>query len=392
MPAIPLPECDPRIGEDVRALLKGLEGFIDREVRPLEAARPDLIEDGSVSGEYYELARRVMRRSVEAGYYAMQMPVDAGGSGLKELDMCLARACVAGSGTMLTIMMLGDLPFGPNMMLYQLATSEQRDRYLTPLVRGEATTCLAMSEPEAGSDLAAIKTRAERVPGGWKLNGQKHFITNAPNAAFAHVLALTEHGHTFFLVDRDTPGFEMGRIQRSMANDDLQAELFFRDCVVGEDALLGDEGKAFSYAAEFLANERLAIAATATGIADYLVALCIRHARSRVQFGKPIGSFEAIQWMIADSLTELYAARSMLIDAAWRTDQGEQLFREVSMVKLYCTEMVGRVADRAVQVHGGAGFMRECPAERYYRLVRVLRIGGGTSEIQRLIVAKASGL
>jgi alkylation response protein AidB-like acyl-CoA dehydrogenase len=392
MHVLPEPINDPRISDDVRALLKSISDFIDREVRPLEQEHADVVIDGGVNPRFRELANHVQRASVNAGYYAMHMPADAGGAGLGELEMCLVRESIAASGTMLTLNMLGDLPFGPNRMLYELATPAQRERYLLPLVRGEFTTCFALSEPEAGSDLGGIQTKAVRDGDGFVLNGQKHFITNAPYADFAHVLAVADAGHTFFLVDRDTPGLEIGRIQRSMADDDLQAELFFRDCRVPASAMLGREGQAFTYAAAFLSGERLAIAATANGIAECLVRMCIEHARARKQFGKPIASFQAIQWMIADSITELYAARTMLHDAAYRTDQGENVFREVSMAKVFCTETVGRIADRAVQIHGGAGYMRACPVERYYRLVRVLRIGGGTSEIQRLIIAKASGL
>jgi alkylation response protein AidB-like acyl-CoA dehydrogenase len=382
---------DPRISEDVRMLLKGVGDFIERCVKPLEAANHEIVEDGGANPQFHLLAREVQRASVRAGYYAMQMPADVGGQGLKELDMCLVRETVAASGTMLSLNMLGDLPFGPNRMLYELCTPVQREVYLLPLVRGEMTTCLCLSEPEAGSDLAAVQTHAARGEcGGWVLNGQKHYITNAPFADFAQVLATTDAGHTFFLVDRDR--FELGQIQRSMADDGLQAQVFFRDAMLRDDALLGEEGQAFGYAANFLSNERLAIAATANGIAQYLCTIATEHARTRKQFGKKIGSFQAIQWMIADCLTELYAARAMLYDAAWRTDQGEDVFREVSMAKVFCTETVGRIADRAVQIFGGAGFMRESPVERFYRLVRVLRIGGGTSEIQRLIIAKASGL
>lgn len=379
------------VPDEIQSLLKGVRDFIEREVRTLEREHWDLVSEGVVTPELYELARRVSRKSAEAGYYGLGMPEDIGGAGIGELGMCFVREEVARSGAILALNMLGDLPFGPNRMLYELGTPEQRERYLMPLMRAEKTTAIALSEPEAGSDLAGVRTFARRDGDRWILRGGKHFITNGPYADFLMVLAQSEGGYSFFLIDRDTPGFSVGRIQRTMGGDDLQSEVYFDDAPVPAGNLIGDEGKAFEYAMRFLAIERLAMASTAIGIADLLVELSMRHAKNRVQFGRPIGSNQAIQWMIADSLTEMYAARMMSYDAAWRADQGEDVFQKVSMTKLFATEMAGRVADRAMQIHGGVGYMRG-PVERFYRLARVLRIGGGTSEIQRMIIARGAGL
>lgn len=379
------------VPDEIQSLLKGVRDFIEREVRTLEREHWDLVSEGVVTPELYELARRVSRKSAEAGYYGLGMPEDVGGAGIGELGMCFVREEVARSGAILALNMLGDLPFGPNRMLYELGTPEQRERYLMPLMRAEKTTAIALSEPEAGSDLAGVRTFARRDGDRWILRGGKHFITNGPYADFLMVLAQSEGGYSFFLIDRDTPGFSVGRIQRTMGGDDLQSEVYFDDAPVPAGNLIGDEGKAFEYAMRFLAIERLAMASTAIGIADLLVELSMRHAKNRVQFGRPIGSNQAIQWMIADSLTEIYAARMMSYDAAWRADQGEDVFQKVSMTKLFATEMTGRVADRAMQIHGGVGYMRG-PVERFYRLARVLRIGGGTSEIQRMIIARGAGL
>ncbi|MHB1517158.1 MAG: acyl-CoA dehydrogenase family protein [Acidimicrobiales bacterium] len=380
------------VPEEIEMLLASVRSFIDREVRPLEQEHRELVEEGIVTPEFYALTREVTHRSVKAGLYALAMPEDVGGGGLGELWMCLLREEVARSGTFLTLNMLGDIPFGPNRMLYALASPGQRERYLLPLVRGEVTTAMALTEPEAGSDLASVQTAAVRVGDAWSLRGAKHFITNAPYADFVTVLARTGKGHSFFLVDSGTPGFHLGRIQRTMGGDDIQCELFFEDCLVPALNLIGEPGLAFEYAMRFLGNERLAIASTALGIADYLIELGVEHAKTRVQFGRPIGANQAIQWMLADSITELRAARNLCYEAAWRADQGEDVFQQVAMAKLFATEMVGRVVDRVLQVHGGVGYVRGSPVERFYRLVRVLRIGGGTSEIQRMIIAHAAGL
>lgn len=380
------------VPEEVVDVCDAIKAFIDREVRPLEEEhRGELVAEG-ITPHLYEVAKDVMAKSVAAGFYGLGMPADIGGGGLGELGMCFVRETVAGAGAFLSLLMMGDLPFGPNRMLYELGTDYQRDKYLMPLMSGDKTTCIALTEPDAGSDLSGVRTRAVPTDGGWVLNGQKLFITNAPYCDFAQVFAATEGGHTILLVDKDTPGFVVGPIQRSMGDDHLQSEVYFDDCLVPDENVVGEAGRAFVYAAKFLSNERIAISSTAIGMADWLVAAMVDQARTRFQFGNPIGHNQAIQWMVADSKVELYAARSMCYDTAWHADQGDNVMEQVAMTKLYATEMVGRVADRAVQVFGGMGYMRDCPVERFYRLARVLRIAGGTSEVQRMMIARLAGL
>lgn len=383
---------DFEVPEEIQELCRAIGTFIDREVRPVEEKHHDELESRGVTPHLVGVARDIMGKSVDAGFYALGMPEDVGGGGLGELGMCFVRETVASSGTWLSLLMMGDLPFGPNRMLYELGSDLQRERYLMPLMRGEKTTCIALSEPDAGSDLSAVQTKAEKVDGGYLLNGKKHYTTNAPYCDFMQVFTRSEHGHSILLVDKPSEGLEIGRIQKSMGEDDLQSEVFFDDCFVPEENLVGEEGMAFAYAARFLSNERIAIASTAIGVMDWLVRLMVEHATTREQFGRPIGDNQAIQWMISDSLTELYAARSMCYDTAWRADQGENVMQQVSMTKLFATEAVCRVADRAVQVFGGMGYMRECPVERIYRIVRVMRIAGGSSEIQRMVIARTAGV
>jgi len=376
------------VAPEIRELIAAVRKFLEREVLPLDEANHDLVALGEMNNEFFELCRQVMRKSVDAGFFAMFMPPDVGGQGLGEYEMCLVREEVSRTGTHLAMLMLGDLPFGPNKMLYALCNEEQREKYLLPLIRGEKTTGIALTEPDAGSDLAAIRTSATKTTDGYVLNGMKHYISNAPFADFLQVLAKTDDGYSMLLVDRDA--YRVGDVQRSMGGDDIQAEVYFDDALVPEANLIGDEGQAFKYAMEFLSNERLTMASFSIGMADLALHLAKNYAKERVAFGKPIFENQAIQWMIADSETELYAARAMCYDAAQRADAGEPVFKEISMTKLYCTEMVGRVVDRCVQIFGGAGYMRGNPVERLYRLARVMRIAGGSSEIQRMIIARSS--
>ena len=379
------------VAPEITELIAAVHRFIEREVLPLEEEHRDLLKSGEVNQEFFEVCRDVMHRSIKAGFFAMYMPEDVGGQGLGEYEMCLVREEVSRSASHLCMLMLGDLPFGPNKMLYHLADDYQRERYLLPLMRGEVTTGIALTEPDAGSDLAAIRTVARKTEGGFLLSGSKLYISNAPFADFLQVLARVEGdggGYSMFLVDRDA--YRVGEIQRSMGGDDIQAEVFFDDGFVSERNMIGEAGQAFRYAMEFLGNERLTMASFSIGMADCALRLAKEYAKQRIAFGKPIFENQAIQWMIADSETELYAARAMCYDAAQRADAGENVFKEISMAKLYCTEMVGRVVDRAVQIFGGAGYMRGNTVERLYRLARVMRIAGGSSEIQRMLIARMS--
>jgi alkylation response protein AidB-like acyl-CoA dehydrogenase len=372
---------------EIKQLCDAVGEFIDKEVLPMEEEHHDLIASGEVNQEFFDLCRVVMDKSVKAGFFALYMPEDIGGGGLGEYEMCLVREEVSLRMSHLCMLMLGDLPFGPNKMLYHLASDYQRDKYLMPLMRGEVTSAIALTEPDAGSDLAAIRTSAKRVEGGYVINGMKHFISNAPFADFLHVLAKSDGGYSMFLADKGS--YRVGAVQHSMGGDDIQAEVYFDDTFIPDENLIGEEGKAFHYAMEFLGNERLTMASFSIGMAHLANKLAKEYAKNRVAFGKPIIENQAIQWMIADNETELYAGRAMTYDAAQRADAGENVFKDISMAKLYCTEMVGRVVDRSVQIFGGAGYMKGNTVERLYRLCRVMRIAGGSSEIQRMIIARS---
>ncbi|HEX7970596.1 MAG TPA: acyl-CoA dehydrogenase family protein [Stellaceae bacterium] len=275
-------------------------------------------------------------------------------------------------------------------------SEEQKRKYLPLLASGEIVASFALTEPEAGSDVASLKTTAQRAGNGWVLNGTKRFITNAPEASLFTVMARTDPGNkgaggiSAFLVEAPNPGLKLGKFDRKMGQRGAHTcDVIFEDCLVPADALLGGkEGQGFKTAMKVLDRGRIHIAAVCVGVAERLIRDMVRYARERVQFGQPIGEFQLVQAMLADSRAEAYAARSMVRDAARRKSAGEPVSTEASCCKYFASEMVGRVADRAVQIYGGAGYIADYGIERLYRDVRLFRIYEGTSQIQQLIIAR----
>jgi butyryl-CoA dehydrogenase/acyl-CoA dehydrogenase len=381
--------------QEFRDLAAGMSDFIEREIRPLEEEQLDP-EDDHIP---LELARRVRRRSAELGFYAADFPEDVGGSGLPQMGMALLRETAAGSGLRLA----GFTTYGPEgpTGLLLSGTDEQKKKYLAPLVSAEKSMCFCLTEPDAGSDAQSLRTTAVKDGDHWVINGTKRFITNGAHADFALVFAANDRtkkaqgGITAFIVEAGTPGFTVGRAHRGMVEGDGQYELVFDDCRVHEEQILGgpqNAGLGFYSAMQFLAMGRLSIAATCNGLADYALRTGLQYAKDREAFGRPIGKNQYVQGHIVDSVVELKASRLMTYECAWKYDQGEPVIQESSIAKLYASEMVGRVVDRMIQVHGGMGWMRELPLERLYRFVRVFRLVEGTSEIQRYIIAKTLGL
>ncbi|HEX2032363.1 MAG TPA: acyl-CoA dehydrogenase family protein [Actinomycetota bacterium] len=389
---------DFRIADEDRRLIDAFRSFVDREVRPVEQRFQPRLHDDVFDEEMREAGLALRRRSADLGYYAAHMPEEVGGGGLGNLSYTLLVEEAATTGLRFASFVLGPPnPEAPTPILMDLPP-HLRDKYVPPLVRAERTMCFALTEPEAGSDAQAIATTAVLDGDAWVLNGRKHFITNGAHADYAVVFAVTERekraggGITAFFVERGSPGFVVGKHQRTLAGDTNQAELVFEDCRVPRDHVIGEVGYGFGTAMKFLNAGRAYIGAMCVGIADHLVRISVEQAKARHAFGKPIGKYQGIQWMLADSALEVHAARLMTYQLAWSVDRGEQPIRESSMVKLNNTEMVGRVADRAVQIWGGMGLLTEGPVERIYRWVRMLRIVEGTSEIQRLIIARTLGL
>jgi acyl-CoA dehydrogenase len=386
------------ISEEHRALIDSFRSFLDREVRPVEERYRQRLQEDEFDDEMREAGLALRRRSADLGFYAAHMPEEVGGWGLPSLAYTLLVEEGARTGLRFASFVLGPPnPEAPTPILMGLP-SHLREKYVPQLVRAEKSMCFALTEPEAGSDAQAIATTAVLDGDAWVLNGRKHYITNGAYADYAVVFAVTDRekraagGITALLVERDTPGFTVGKHQRTIAGDTNQAELVFEGCRVPRDHVIGEVGYGFQTAMRFLNAGRAFIGAMCVGIADHLLQLCVEQATARHTFGKPIGRYQAVQWMLADSAVEIHAARLMTYHLAWLVDRGEHPIRESSIVKLHNTEMVNRVADRAVQVFGGMGVLAEGPVERIYRFVRMLRIVEGTSEIQRVVIARSLGL
>jgi len=335
------------------------------------------------------------RKAADMGLFGFAIPEEYGGLGLSmrqeaELVMELGYTTPAFRS------MFGTNNGIAGQVLLVDGSDEQKQRYLPGMAAGEITASFALTEDEAGSDPSTLTTTATKDGDDWVLNGSKRFITNAPIADLFMVFARTgapdsgAAGISVFVVDAKTPGIKVGPPDHKMGQLGAQtAEVFFQDARVPADAIVGTEGKGFRTAMASLAHGRLSIAALCVGLAERLVDEMVTYAANRRQSGRAIGEFQLVTAMLADSQTETYAGRTMVLDAADRFDSGEDQRMLPSCAKLFCSEMVGRVADRAVQVHGGAGYIREVPVERFYRDARLFRIYEGTTQIQQLIIGRA---
>lgn len=373
------------ISEEARLILQTVSRFVAEELQPLEV---EIDRTGIMPPE---TAKAVFEKSRALGLYGMNMPVEFGGAGLNAVDMCLIEEQIGQTSDILVRRAFGDI-----YEILLACEGSQIDRWLKPAVSGERISSLAITEPEAGSDAAGIKTRAVREGDGWRLNGHKHFISDGGISDFFIVSAVTDpdagaRGISIFLVDGDSPGFTVGRDQPMMGlRGTTHVELFFEDIKLGPENLLGPEGRGLNLALETLGRIRLAhIGARSIGMASRVLDLMIEHARDRRQFGQPIGDFQMIQTMLADSALEINAARHTILDTAWQIDQGRDPREKISMSKIFGPETFCRVADRAVQVFGGLGFCKDLPIERFYRDSRITRIYDGTSEIHRMVIARS---
>lgn len=372
------------IPADLEALRGATRTFVQRELEPH-------VEVIDRTGEVPADVVRVMAAN---GYLGARLPESYGGAGLGLFALCIVLEELARSHRVFTLLATETSGLTP-LLIWKHGTEEQKRRYLPPLTSGQLRTAFALTEPGAGSDSAAIQTRATAVAEGWRLDGRKHFINGGDVADFVLVMALTDAerrargGISAFLLDRGTPGFEISRIDTTIGSGAIKlAELTFDNCVVPDSAMLGSPGQGFAMAMETLAEGRLSVAASCIGAADRLLELSLEHAVGRTTFGKPLSERQAIQWMLADSEVELATARCVTYEALRQVEGGGATGAGPSISKLYCSEMVGRVADRAVQIHGGMGVIRGVSIERFYRDVRHYRIGEGTSEIQRMLIAK----
>ena len=367
--------------EELRAEVRR---FTERELEPL--AR--IIDS---SGEVPQQAWDVMR---DAGYLGMRLPEEYGGTSASLSQMCIVLEEFSRSHRVLTGLIDATSGLTPSAFVRH-GSPAQREKYVRKLATGEMRAAFALTEPGAGSDSAAITTRADKVDGGWKINGRKHFISGGHVADVLMVMTVTDAqkrargGITALLVEKGAPGFTVTRVDTTIGSEAWKlAELTFEDCFVPDSAVMGKVGEGFRIAMESLTDGRMAVACCCIGAAERLLELMTAHAKERVTFGEPLANRQAIQWMLADSAVDIATARALAYETLRQIEAGNNVGSAPSMCKLYCSEMVGRVTDRAIQVFGGQGLIRGFPVERFYRDVRHYRIGEGTSEVHRMVIAR----
>lgn len=384
------------VPEELTALRASFAAFLEREVRPLEdTVAPAYWRGETGTPEQRAAAAAVKRRSCQEGFYAAHLPESVGGWGLSNLGMTLLVEDAARSGMRLAAHALAPPnPEGPTPLLLDLP-AHLRDTYLKPLVDGEATMCFALTEPEAGSDAQAIRTRAVRDGDEWVLDGVKHYITNGDRADFAVVFAVTDPekraagGITAFLVPAGA--YQVGKVQHTIA-DSHPVELHFAGSRVPADHVVGEVGLGFYGAMRFLNAGRAYIAAQCLGMAQWCLDETAAHARARTAFGKPIGKFQGVSFPLAESKVEIEAMRWLTYHLAWQVDTGRDAMVDSSIVKYFATDRAYQVADRCLQAFGGQGLLKEGPIEHVLRHLRMLRVVEGASEIQKLVIARSLGL
>ncbi len=368
--------------EEQNLLHKTVREFAETEVKPL--AR-HLDETG-------EFPRENFRKAAELGLTAIAIPEEEGGGGFDHIGYSIvieeiSRVC-ASTGTILSVQ--NSLVCDP---LHRFGTPEQKKRFLAPLARGEKIGCYALTEPQAGSNAAALRTVAVRKGDRYVINGTKAWITNGGVADVVIAYVNTdpskgEKGITALLVERGTAGFKVGKEEKKLGiNATACVELSFTDCSVPAENRIGNEGDGYKVALSTLDGGRIGIASQAVGIAQGAFDEALRYSGERQAFGGPISQFQAIQFMLADMSTEIEAARLLARRAAWKQDTGARFSMEAAMAKLFASEMATRVTHKAIQIHGGNGYSREYPVERMYRDARITEIYEGTSEIQRLVIS-----
>ena len=341
----------------------------------------------------------VIPKLAELGLLGVLFPEEYGGAGMGYLEYVVAIEELARVDGSVGLIVAAHNSLCTNH-IYKFGSEAQRQKYVVPLAKGKKLGCWSLTEPEAGSDAGGTRTVATKAGGEWVLNGAKTFTTNGHHADVCVAMAVTDrakssHGISAFIIERGTPGFRPGKKENKLgmrASD--TSEVVFSDCRVPAENLLGDEGQGFINSLQVLDGGRISIAALALGMARGACEAATKYAQERRQFGKAIAEFQAVQFKLADMATEISAARMLVYRAAWLADRSRagggalRFTREASMAKLYASEMAVRVANEAVQVFGGYGFTKDYPVEKFYRDVKLCTIGEGTSEIQRLVIAR----
>ena len=371
-----------QLTEEQLLLEKSVREFAESEIKP--RAR-ELDETG-------HFPRDLFAKAAELGLTGVALPENEGGAGFDHISYTIVieeiSRCCASTGVILSVQ--NSLYCDP---IHRYGTSEQRRKFLLPFARGEKIGCYALTEPQAGSNAAALQTKAVKLGDKYVVNGTKAWITNggAADAAIVYVNtdpAKGEKGITALVVEKGTAGFKVGKEEKKLGiSATACSELIFTDCEVPESNRIGNEGEGYKVALSTLDGGRIGIAAQAAGIAQGAFEAALEYSQERLAFGHPIAQFQAIQFMLADMATEIDAARLLVRKAAWKQDTGARFSQDAAMAKLFASEMATRVAHKAIQIHGGNGYSREYPVERAYRDARITEIYEGTSEIQRLVIS-----
>ena len=375
---------DFQLSEEQLMVRQTAREFAEKEIKP-QAAEFD------ATGEF---PAEIIKKLASLNFLGITIPEEYGGGGLDAVSYAIvieeiSRAC-ASTGVILSVN--NSLVCEP---ILKYGTDFQKKKYLPDLASGKKLGCFALTEPEAGSDASNLKTTAVLKGDHYALNGNKLFITNGRVAEVALVFAMTDKslgykGISIFVVERGFPGYSVGKVQQKLGiNASGQCELYFEDCLVPKENLLGEEGGGFKIALATLDGGRIGIAAQAVGIAQACLDECLKYSKERVQFGQPIAKFQAIQWMLADMSTEIEAARLLTYRAAFLQDKGERYSAQASMAKLFASETAMKATTKGIQIHGGYGYMKEYPMERFFRDAKVTEIYEGTNEIQRIVIASS---
>jgi len=370
------------LSEEQKLLQKTVREFAETEVRPLAK---ELDETG-------RFPRETFAKAADLGLTGVALPEQEGGAGFDHIAYSIVieeiSRCCASTGVILSVQ--NSLYCDP---IHRYGSEEQKKRFLVPFARGEKIGCYALTEPQAGSNAAALQTKAVKRGDSYVINGTKAWITNggAADAAIVYVNtdpAKGEKGITALVVEEGTRGFKVGKEEKKLGiNATACCELVFTDCEVPAANRIGNEGEGYKVALSTLDGGRIGIAAQATGIAQGAFEAALDWSKQRMAFGHPISQFQAIQFMLADMSTEIEAARLLVRKAAWKQDSGARFSMDASIAKLFASEMATRVTHKAIQIHGGYGYSREYPVERAYRDARITEIYEGTSEIQRLVIS-----
>ena len=361
-----------------------IRNFVEKDVEPLAQ---QIEEEDLIPQHLVETAK-------ELGLFGISIPEQYGGIGLNAVEKATVLEQLGRTHNGFVSLISAHTGIG-STGLVKLASGHLKNKYLPEMALGNKIAAFALSEPGAGSDATNLATTAEKKGDYWVMNGTKHFITNGPIADVYTVFALTEKdkgakgGITAFLVERDFPGVSVGKKDKKMGlRGSYTSQVIFEDCIIPEENVIGEVGMGYISALRILGEGRVGLAARAVGSCGKLIELSAKYAKERIQFGKPIADNQAIQWMLADMATETEAAKALTMMAAQKIDEGKKVIKEASMAKLFASDVFNRVADKAVQIHGGMGYMAEYPVERFYRDARITKIYEGTNEVQRLIIAR----